>query len=85
MSKKFQIKIEPDANIHDDYFQYTKEYVAKYGTQVIVLLQVGAFFEVYGVKETATGNIIGSSILEFSEICQLNISEKRFLTKMVKL
>lgn len=77
MSKKFQIKIEPDANIHDDYFQYTKEYVAKYGTQVIVLLQVGAFFEVYGVKETATGNIIGSSILEFSEICQLNISEKK--------
>jgi DNA mismatch repair protein MutS len=78
MSKKqTPLKIETDANIHDDYLQYTKEYQEKYGTHVIVLLQVGAFFEVYGIKNPETGILSGSHINEFSEICQLNISEKK--------
>ena len=34
-----------------EYFRYTKEHIAKYGEKTIVLIQVGAFFEVYGYKE----------------------------------
>ena len=33
-----------------DYFTITKEYQQKYGEKVILLMQVGAFFEVYGLK-----------------------------------
>ena len=62
--------------ITHEYFQLTKEYKSKYGEHTIVLLQVGAFFEVYGLKNTKTGEIMHSNICEFSQICQLNISEK---------
>ena len=61
--------------ITDEYFQLTRTYKSKYGEHTIVLLQVGAFFEVYGLKEQ-NGTIIHSNIVEFSQICQLNISEK---------
>jgi len=40
-------------------------------------LQVGAFFEVYGLKDTESANITESQIEEFSQICQLNVSEKK--------
>jgi len=61
--------------ITDEYFQLTRTYKSKYGEHTIVLLQVGAFFEVYGLKQQ-NGTIIHSNIVEFSQICQLNISEK---------
>jgi DNA mismatch repair protein MutS len=41
-----------------------------------VLLQVGAFFEVYGLKNNTTGEILHSNITEFSQICQLAVSDK---------
>jgi DNA mismatch repair protein MutS len=63
-------------NIYTQYFTYTNENYVKYGNKTLVLLQVGAFFEVYGVKSITTSNIIHSNIVEFAEICQLNISEK---------
>jgi DNA mismatch repair protein MutS len=40
-------------------------------------MQVGAFFEVYGFKCPRTGDVQDSAILEFSQICNLNISEKK--------
>jgi DNA mismatch repair protein MutS len=64
------------ATITHEYFQLTREYKSKYGERTIVLLQVGAFLEVYGLKNAKTGEIIHSNISEFSQICQLNISEK---------
>ena len=67
----------PDAGIYDEYFRLTNEYKSKYGPNTIVLLQVGAFFEVYGLKRPETGDIYGSCISELSEICQLNVSEKK--------
>lgn len=78
MSKKTStVKPEPDTNIHDEYFKYTKEYQTKYGNKVVVLLQVGAFFEVYGVRDNDTKIVSGSLIQEFSEICQLVMTEKK--------
>ena len=64
------------STITHEYFQLTRQYKSKYGEHTIVLLQVGAFFEVYGLKNTKTGEIMNSNIVEFSQICQLNISEK---------
>ena len=64
------------ATITHEYFNLTRQYKTKYGEHTIVLLQVGAFFEVYGLKNTKTGEIGNSNIVEFSQICQLNISEK---------
>jgi DNA mismatch repair protein MutS len=58
-----------------EYLNLTKEYQSKYGESTIVLMQVGAFFEMYGLKTSNTIN--GSSILEVCNICQLNISDKK--------
>jgi len=63
-------------SITDEYFQLTNTYTSKYGTRTIVLLQVGAFFEVYGLKNPKTQTITHSQIEEFAQICQLAISEK---------
>ena len=70
-------------NIYDKYLDYTRQYKEQYGTRTIVLMMVGSFFEVYGLKDTNTvtgsdiGCITGSDILEFAKICQMNISEKK--------
>ncbi len=66
----------PENSIYTDYFTYTNKYLHTYGDNTIVLMQVGAFFEVYGVKDGNTSEIVYSAIVEFAEICQLNISEK---------
>lgn len=65
-----------DDNIYSEYFKITKENQTKYGKKTIVLMQVGSFLEIYGIK-TPTGDIIESQIEEFTEICQLNIAEKK--------
>jgi len=66
----------PENSIYTDYFTYTKQYIDMYGPKTVVLMQVGAFFEVYGVKDASTLDVLYSEIVEFAEICQLNISEK---------
>lgn len=68
-----------EQSIYKDYIQYTQTYQGKYGKQCIVLLQVGAFFEVYGFKNNETDVIEDSEIVDFSQICNLNISEKKIL------
>lgn len=69
-----------EEGIFAEYFSLTKEYQEKYGKNTILLMQVGAFFEVYGLK-TKEEQIIESEILNFSQICQLNISEKKITYK----
>jgi DNA mismatch repair protein MutS len=70
-----------DSNIFDEYIELTRQYEEKYGDRTIVLLQVGAFFEVYGLKDPNTGLIHSTNIERFSDVCQLNISEKKILYK----
>jgi DNA mismatch repair protein MutS len=57
--------------------QLTKKYQDEYGERTIVLMQVGAFFEVYGLKNKDTDIISGSQIEDFSKICDLNIADKK--------
>ena len=59
-----------------EYFELTKRFQDEYGENTILLMQVGSFFEVYGIYNEKTENISGSKILDFSQICELNIVEK---------
>uniref|UniRef100_A0A6C0DPQ2 DNA mismatch repair proteins mutS family domain-containing protein n=1 Tax=viral metagenome TaxID=1070528 RepID=A0A6C0DPQ2_9ZZZZ len=73
--------VTSSANIMDDYLKITKEYEEKYGENTILMMQVGAFYEVYGLKNIETNEIIGSKIVEFIQICQLNIADKKLIYK----
>ena len=59
-----------------EYFDLTKKYQDEYGENTILLMQVGAFFEVYGINDKTNDTIMGSKINEFSQICELNIVDK---------
>jgi len=66
-----------------EYFTLTEKYTAEYGPNTVVLLQVGAFFEVYGQIITPAGGgevggIIcsGSRIDDFCVICELAKANK---------
>ena len=63
--------------IYDDYLNYTDEYKSIYGEKTIVLMQVGSFFECYGlVDKKDEKKYFGSEINNFSQICDMTISRK---------
>jgi DNA mismatch repair protein MutS len=59
-----------------EYLELTKKYSDEYGDLTIVLMQNGAFFEVYGLKDK-NNNIYGCKLTDFSRICDLNIVDKK--------
>jgi DNA mismatch repair protein MutS len=59
-----------------DFFDLTRKYEEEYGSNTVFLIQVGSFFECYGLKD-ANDIINGSNIVEFARICDLNIADKR--------
>ena len=67
-----------------EYFTLTKKYTDEYGANTVVLLQVGAFFEVYGqIVTPAEGEgggagvtCTGSRIDDFCSICELAKANK---------
>ena len=68
---------ESSTNMHHEYFELVDKYYNIYGKKTVLLMQVGAFFEVYGLKNMdGDENVSNSSIEEFSNICGLNISDK---------
>ena len=58
-----------------DYIKYTKKWKKEYGEKTLVLMQVGSFFEVYGLREN-DGSISGSNISDFSQLCDMLIAKK---------
>jgi DNA mismatch repair protein MutS len=60
----------------NEYFELTKQYFDEYGDNTILLMQVGSFFEVYGIVDIDTDTITSSKIIEFSKICELNVVDK---------
>lgn len=60
----------------NNYFKDTAALKEKYGEKSIVLIQVGAFYEVYGLQNPETKEISGSNIADFSASCELAISQK---------
>jgi len=63
--------------ITDEYFKYTSTWKEKYGEKTIVLMQVGQFYEVYALKNSA-GKLIGSDIEEFARMNDLLIGTKNY-------
>ena len=59
-----------------EYFELTTRYQDEYGENTILLMQVGSFFEVYGIYNQKSELISGSKIVDFSQICELNVVEK---------
>lgn len=59
-----------------EYLELTKKYINEYGENTLLLMQVGAFFEAYGLKDE-NFTIYGSNIMEFSRICDLNVVDKK--------
>jgi len=68
-----------------EYFTLTEKYTAEYGANTVVLLQVGAFFEVYGkiMPQAGAGSgggggvtCSGSRIDDFCLICELAKANK---------
>ena len=45
-----------------EYFELTTRYQDEYGENTILLMQVGSFFEVYGIYREKTELIYGSKI-----------------------
>jgi DNA mismatch repair protein MutS len=70
-------KSSEEDGIYNEYFKYTKENEFKYGKRSCVLMQVGSFFEIYGTRCSSTGDLLDSQISEISELCQLNIADKK--------
>lgn len=68
---------QEDMLIHNWYFELTKEYQEKYGETTVILMEVGSFFESYGVKNKETGEITHSNIANYGHLCDLSISEKK--------
>ena len=59
-----------------EYFELTNRFQDEYGENTILLMQVGAFFEVYGIYDKENDIIMSSKITEFSQICELNVVDK---------
>lgn len=77
MSKKTSTSLDDEsASIYDKYFEYTRTYQEKYGKLTVILMMVGSFFEIYGLK-SVSGDVSASEISEVARICQMNISEKK--------
>jgi DNA mismatch repair protein MutS len=60
------------------YLEYTKTYLEEYGDKTVVLMMVGSFYEIYGVKsgEGINKTITGSKIEDIAKICDLAIAQK---------
>ena len=73
---------EEENKIYDEYFGYTKQLKSQYGNRSLVLMLVGAFFEVYGLRDIETEEITESNLIDFVTICNLNMSVKMELSKL---
>jgi DNA mismatch repair protein MutS len=69
-------KKETPESIYKLYFNLVEKYASIYGKTSVVLLQVGAFFEIYGHKCKKTDEISKSEIVNVSNITQLSIALK---------
>ena len=60
--------------IYDDYIEYTNEYIQKYGEKTIIFMEVGGFYEIYGVNNEY--EISGANMEEISSLLNIQVSRK---------
>ena len=70
-------------HILNSYINYRNEYIEKYGENTVVLMEVGSFFEIYGLQDK-NGNIVGSKIVDIANNCDLIIANKNGKHKIGK-
>ena len=61
--------------IINDYLELTEKYKKEYGEKTLLLMQVGSFFEAYGLRDKEN-KIYGSNISDFADINDMTISKK---------
>ena len=59
-------------SITDEYFSYHEKYTGKYGTNTVVLLEVGSFYEMYSNPD----NKKGPDLYKISEVLNLVVTRK---------
>ena len=69
--------------IYEDYIKYHNEYTKKYGSQTIVFLEVGSFFELYAIPNSdkkddddGKNSFIGCDMNAISRILDIQITRK---------
>jgi DNA mismatch repair protein MutS len=60
--------------IYDDYMNYCKEYETLYGKDTVVLMEVGGFYELYGVNYNNT--LSGADIYNVAALLGIQVSRK---------
>jgi len=67
-----------EISIYEEYFDYTRKYTEMHGPKTVVCMQVGSFYEIYGLQYPNSDEITGSLISEVSEITGLAVSSKKY-------
>ena len=60
-------------SLKTEYFDTLHEYKMKYGNKTFLLMQVGSFYEVYGLEDEL------DDINEYGNICNLMVVKKKDL------
>jgi len=69
---------EISTSIYKEYFDSTIEYTKIHGDKTVVFMQVGSFYEMYGLKYLGSDEIKGSLIVEIADIVGLAVSSKKY-------
>ena len=60
--------------VFNQYINYHNEYMKKYGKETVIFMQVGSFFELYGIYQD--DKIIGCDVIKISEILNVQYTKK---------
>ena len=78
LSQDQATKFIQDNSMQTEYFRLTELFISKFGLNMILFMQVGAFFEMYATKNIETGELSRSRIEDISTICGgLSITDKK--------
>lgn len=67
-------------SLMDEYFECTKTHINDYGGKCIVLMLVGSFYEMYGIREKGDkdGAIKQSEIEDVCRVCELAVKQRTY-------
>jgi DNA mismatch repair protein MutS len=60
--------------IYDDYVEYTNKYNKIYGDKTVVFIEIGSFFELYGVNNEK--EVSGANMIEMGNLLNIQVSRK---------
>ncbi len=61
-------------SIIDEYIEFDKKYKQQYGHETVILMEVGDFFELYGVQNEFEN--VGANLQEISDILNIRVTSK---------